>query len=506
MRSAVVQYDAALTSIASIPESAIPKEYRGKAAEFELLFGTFVSDMYDVLDLIDALLLVLGNDESKKYLVMFQNNHELRPTGGFMGSYALVTVDKGHVSWDIPAGGTYDVQGQLTLNYAPPLPLQIVNEKWELQDANWWSHVPASAAVIEELYENSRPQDSIDGVFFVNATVLTDVLVAIGTIVDPLTGETISADSIISFINERKAVEVAEGTNEPKKVLSELVPTLLSSLQAGGQDVLLKLLLTFTNSLQDRSIQLYANDEVVQETFREYGWTGEIREIEPTQDYLQVVRTNLQGQKSDANIEETVTLDTEISDDGTIVNTLTLTRTHTGLIDNDMYDVTNLSYVRAYVPKGSRLISADGFTFPPETAFQAPSRFSITHPLEARLATKAIIDRASGTYVYDEFNKTVFANWVLVPPGESRTIRLSYTLPFTSDNLRATGTGSFLPYTMMHQKQSGMHANIVHTVRFPNDWNVHWKSHTNIHSGENFALYKSSYERDMYYGIILEEK
>jgi hypothetical protein len=505
MRSAVVQYDAALTSIASIPESAIPKEYRKKANEFQLLFGIFVHDMYAVIDLIDVLLLVLGHTEVKQYLVMFQNNHELRPTGGFMGSYAILTVDRGTVHWEIPPGGTYDVQGQLTLNYVPPLPLQVVNNKWELQDANWWSHVPASAALIEELYENSRPNDSLDGVFFVNATVLTDVLAAIGTIIDPITGEELSSEYIIDFINERKRIDEAED-NQPKKVLSELVPTILASLEAGGQDVVLKLLLTLSSSLHDKSIQLSVHDEDIQQTLRAYGWTGETREIEPTQDYLQVVRTNLQGQKSDVNIKESITLDTELRDTGSIINTLTITRTHTGLVQGDLYDATNLIYLRAYVPKGSTLISADGFTFPPESAFKVPSRFSLTHPLEARLATKAIIDRASGTYMYDEFNKTVFANWVMVPPGESRTIKISYTLPFTIEDLNASVSGAYLPYTMIHQKQSGLLSDIVHTVRFPDSWNVHWKSYAGIHSGGNFALYKSKYERDMYYGLILEKK
>lgn len=504
LKSAAVQYDAALTEIASIPSSAIPKEYRAQAEQFEVLFGTFVRDMYHVLDLVDVLLILLGTDSAKSYLVMFQNHHELRPTGGFMGSYALVHVDQGTITWDIPSGGTYDVQGQLRLNYAPPLPLQVVNEKWELQDANWWSHVPASAAVIEEMYADSRGTD-VDGIVFVNATVLADLLSAIGPITSPTTAEVLTADTILSYINDRKSVDHA-ASNEPKKVLAELVPALLTAVQEGGQDVMIRLLLTLTSALNDRSVQLYANDERVEQTLRTYGWTGEIREVDDTQDYLHVVRTNLQGQKSDANITESITLDTSFEPNGRIINTLTITRTHDGNYIGDLYEGTNMMYLRAYVPQGSTLISAEGFQFPNENAFKVPSRFSIEHPLEARLATRAVIDRTTGTYTYTEFNKTVFANWVIVPRGESRTITIKYALPFTLSMLEAATADGYIPYTMMHQKQSGLMANTVHTIRFPESWDVYWQSDASIRTGGNFAMYTSLYERDMYYGIILAEE
>lgn len=503
MKSAAVQYEAALEAITSISDSAIPKEYRGTAAEFELLFGTFVNDMYDVIDLVDVLQLMLGTKDTATYLVMFQNHHELRPTGGFMGSYAIVTVDHGNVSWQIPEGGTYDLQGQLTLNYTPPLPLQMVNNKWEFQDANWWSHIPASAAVIEEMYANAR-NTNIDGVFFVNATVLEHVLDAVGPIISPDGTQEVTAESIIAYINERKVSDTADD-NAPKRVIAELVPTLLDAIANGGQDTLVQLLLTLTNGLNERDIQVYTDNSKTQETLREYGWTGEVREVEQGQDYLQIVRTNVQGGKSDANIDESVSIETNIQETGVIVNTVRITRTHTNTVVGDRYDSPNVSYIRTYVPVGSKLIAAEGFEYPDESAFTVPSRFSLQHPLELRLASTAIIDRASGTHTYDEFHKTVFANWMVIPPGESRTVELTYALPFTVEMLETELSDSrYLPYTMIHQKQSGLESSVIHTVTFPSAWHVYWQSDEEIETGGNFAIYKTHYDRDRYYGIILD--
>ncbi len=41
---------------------------------------------------------LLGNPEPKKYLIMFQNDAELRPTGGFLTAYATMSILKGKIT------------------------------------------------------------------------------------------------------------------------------------------------------------------------------------------------------------------------------------------------------------------------------------------------------------------------------------------------------------------------------------------------------------------------
>src|SRR3989344_5985748 len=50
--------------------------------------------------LIKVLPELLGEKEEKKYLVIFQNDKELRPTGGFITAYAIFRVDKGVIHID----------------------------------------------------------------------------------------------------------------------------------------------------------------------------------------------------------------------------------------------------------------------------------------------------------------------------------------------------------------------------------------------------------------------
>ena len=95
--------------------------------------------MNEIVSLSSALDSVFGDKQLKRYLIVFQNNNEIRPTGGFMGSFALVDIQKGKIlNIDIPGGGTYDLKGQMKKEVEPPLPLQLSNNRWEFQDANWF--------------------------------------------------------------------------------------------------------------------------------------------------------------------------------------------------------------------------------------------------------------------------------------------------------------------------------------------------------------------------------
>ncbi|MCX6705358.1 MAG: DUF4012 domain-containing protein, partial [Candidatus Woesebacteria bacterium] len=61
---------------------------------------------------------LLGQDKSKTYLVLFENNMELRPTGGFIGSFGLVTFDGGRLS-DLTVNDVYSADGQLNGHVEP---------------------------------------------------------------------------------------------------------------------------------------------------------------------------------------------------------------------------------------------------------------------------------------------------------------------------------------------------------------------------------------------------
>jgi hypothetical protein len=85
-----------------------------------------------------------------------------------------------------------------------------------------------------------------------------------------------------------------------------------------------------------------------------------------------------------------------------------------------------------------------------------------------------IIDADSGTRIYEDSGKTVFANWVYVSPQESVTMSYSYLLPFKLDtNLTVNPADT---YSLLAQKQSGSVGSKFSTkITFPNFYKMIWK-------------------------------
>jgi len=79
-----------------------PKSVGGVAvrSQIQSLYGAsdFLAETDgDVRALLEVLPGVLGSDGTKKYLILFQNDKELRPTGGFWTAYAILTLEDGRI-------------------------------------------------------------------------------------------------------------------------------------------------------------------------------------------------------------------------------------------------------------------------------------------------------------------------------------------------------------------------------------------------------------------------
>jgi len=518
LQSSIPQYEQALRSLAAVSEEDIPKQYRKVSKNFKLLFAAMIDDMKDITGLVDAIQMIFGQEGYHKYLVVFQNSNELRPLGGFAGSYAVVEVQKGEVSWNIPSGGTYDLQGQMNLRLKPPVPMQMVNKKWEFQDANWWSHLPASAAVMKDMYKEARGS-SIDGVITVNSDVLKRVVEVTGPIESDHFDQSLTKQNILRKIQQSEE-EIEQNSNKkPKAILSRLSDKLMEKVKSGEKIDLLHLAVEAYQALNEKQIQVYMQDSETQETLRSFGWTGEILPANPKQDYLHLVHANLQGQKSNAKIEEKLKLKTNIKSDGAIVNKLIINRTHTADPDHPVYGATNFSHLRTYVPKGSKLIEANGFEFPPEAAFRAPENNYKTHPTLKELVNKEKFDEQTGAKLSQQFGKTVFSHWLVTKPGQTSKAYIKYKLPFKLKQKRKVASNvdrwkhifldnnkpKNISYSMFIQKQAGTKYPFNQEISVANQWRPIWKSTKKIQFRNEKIKFNKELSTDTQYGFLLEQ-
>lgn len=478
--AAVPLLDEANEALAGIRPETLPEAERGKVLEATRLLGTVRDAVRELRAITDLLMIAAGDEHRRSYLLVFQNPTELRPTGGFMGSVALLTMDRGEIkSLEVPGGGPYDLKGELKERVRPPEPLTLVASRWEFQDANWFPDFPAAAGKIRWFWSKSG-QPTVDGVIAVNLRVLERLLEVTGPVELPEYGKTITAGNV--WIEMQKAVELEydREENKPKKIIGDLMAKLMERLKSSDANQWMKLLALGTESLETKDIQIWLARTEEEALVERFGWNGSFKDTPG--DALAVVGANIAGQKSDRMIEETVEHLADIQPDGSVIDTVRITRRHTGTKGDLFSGVNNVTYLRVYVPEGSELLSAEGFSPPPRGLFKTPLETDKQdEDLEAVEANARLLP--DGVKATDEFGRTAFGGWVQLEPGETRTTVFRYRLPFTAYDLarRLRPDGAPKPdairpaYTALYTSQSGKpERGLKARVTYPPGWTPVW--------------------------------
>ncbi len=474
---------AAQAALAKVDQSVVPASYLSKVAMLQANAPTIVSSMQEFSKFVGTLTSLLGANGTTRYLALFQNNTELRPTGGFVGSFAEVDMNRGVIeNIRLPGGGTYDMQGQLDTFVEAPKPLALISPRWEFQDGNWFPDFPTSAKKMQWFYEHAGGPTT-DGVLAINATFIEKLLDVTGPITIPKFNVTIDSENFL--FTTQKIVEIDNGTTAtPKAFLGDLAPLLLEKIQTADMKTLLKIITVVEKGLAERDIQVYFKDNDTQKAMADLGYTGSIAQT--AGDYLMVINTNIGGGKTDAVIDQTVDMQVDISDSGSIIDNVTITKVHRGMANAVFTGVNNVDYLRLYVPEGSILLSADGFEPPPANLF-VPSDIPLTADDDLSIImSKPTKDPISGVDIWNEFGKTVFGGWMQTAPGETQVINFSYRIPnvlFAKDAdqsllaqaRRTLGFDNHDGYSLFVQKQSGVinRATNIH-INYPSTWKTLW--------------------------------
>ncbi|MCX6781990.1 MAG: DUF4012 domain-containing protein [Candidatus Magasanikbacteria bacterium] len=303
-----------------------------------------------------------GLREPQTYLIMFLNNTELRPGGGFIGTYAVVTMDKANPNI-AKVEGTEVLDNLAPKNFPsePPAPIReyLGLDRWYFRDSNWSPDFKISAAKSLDLYrkENGVLADDIDAVIGFTPTLVEDLLRISG----PVTVNEVefTADNF----TEKLEYEVEYGfakKNVPfeqrKKMLADLAKTVIISTAKNAflhwgeyKDLVEKM-------LAEKQMMVYSPNQDFQKIFESKNWAGEMSGV--SYDYLMWVDANLGALKTDWAIERELTYGLNQISDGRYVAKAKMTFNHRGKFD---WRTTRYrDYARVYVPVGSKLIRVNG--------------------------------------------------------------------------------------------------------------------------------------------------
>ncbi len=353
---------------------------------------------------------------NKTFLIGFQNSGELRPTGGFWGSFAILKTASNLSKSELLFETNPYKQDNVLLNESKvELPTPMA-QTWENRPQTFvnanWSFNYAEAAKTLEWYFAQGWNQKVDGVFAVSSLCVIDLLKLTGPVELPDKTE-ITSDNFTETMSKKIDEEYwldekNHEINEPKTLIKDLAPQLIEKT---GRLSKLKIASFAIDQIKKGHVLLFFNDEKDQKISRNLDISGEVSPC--ASDCLSVVNANLNGGKTSLNVEQSITYDVK-KEDGQIISNLEISRIH----KTDKWpQILNRNWTRVVVPLGSQLdnVYLDGA--------------SIKDQVEVK----------------DEEGRTSFGFWFSTDPGQEKTATLQYTLPSKSYN----------NYFLIYQKQPG---------------------------------------------------
>ncbi|TSC74671.1 MAG: Uncharacterized protein G01um101444_232 [Parcubacteria group bacterium Gr01-1014_44] len=458
--------------LGEVDAQVIPEEKRPSFLDFQAQWPALEEFLDGALNYADFLLELVGQSGPKKYLVLFQNNTELRATGGFIGSYGLADFNRGFLrSFEVK--DVYETDGQAKTNIIPPKELQHITPVWGMRDANWFVNFPDSAKKVMQIYTENDGGPMVDGVISITPTVISKILEVIGPVEMPDYQTVIHSGNFLSAIQEE--VEYGPNRTKPKQILVDFAPKFLEKLGQLDKEKWPGIFKILTESVEQKHILAYFKNRPMEKVALAGGFGGEIKLAD--KDYLSVIHTNVKGSKTDAYIDNTYRLGSEVNEAGLVEHNLSITRSHRGgKTDFGFYNRTNYDYVRVLVPEGSKLSEISGHfinNFSPLADYADGWGFVADADLVAY--ENKIVRLRPGVQQFSEggpptgeASKTVFGFWLVVEPGKTKTVTLKYETPVRLDDDR---------YSLLVQKQPGTLQDVFNfSLALPKNRQVIYKS------------------------------
>ncbi len=343
-----------------VSKAHLPVKYQPFYDEYAKILSHSGEGFDIAIPLFGSLPELLGSNTQKKYLLLFQNSNEIRATGGFIGSYGLLTLDKGKIK-DLLIDDIYNPDGQIDQrNIVSPLPKPIedfLNEdKLHLRNANWNPDFPVSANTIEDLYFKVTGE-RMDGVIAIDLYFIQNILRATGPIFLSAYNEEVTAENVYERAEMHSEFNYTEGSNQKRAFLTVLSSKLMERLFSLDRSHLPQLADAFMKSLNEKHLLVSLSNDPINHFLKENRWDGSLHDT--AEDYLYVVDSNVGGTKANYYVKKQMNYTvSSLTRDGLLRATVQLEYQHTGK-DTAWPGGPYKNYLRVLAQHGAKLTGAN---------------------------------------------------------------------------------------------------------------------------------------------------
>ncbi len=421
---------------------------------------------------------IVSPTEKRNYLVLVLYNDELRPGGGFIGTFGEVTFENGRLS-DSTFNDVRKIDSKLQEVIESPAQIQekLFVDQLFLRDSNFSPDFSVNSSTAVDIYKKETAQ-SVDGVIAFDLTFIKNLIQIAGPVTlsefnDKITNENFN-DKIISYSKEGK------GEDFLTELIPALVDDLIKSLGDSQKVSWQELADTVTNALAQKHLLLQFENKNLSDLVKSKSWGNSlppvffdpIDEDGQIRDYLSISEANLGANRANKFLDRKIDYQVEIDKDSNL--NITLKIAYTNNSQSTIWPEGNyVNFLRIYTPFASTLIKYQNG--------------KSTDSDEVEVTTQG--------------NLTIFSTFVEVPPNSTQEVSFSYRVP-KNTNLAQTPT-----YHLYIQKQPGTAKDpLTFTLGLPSGYQIESVSGEDKSTGQQSAKIETNLETDRQFEIEITKK
>jgi len=303
---------------------------------------------------------ILGVDERQRYLILLQNESEIRSTGGWITSYGIVGIERGQIRElfidDIyDADGTLKVQGK---KFTPPESMRnaLNIDEWLFSLVNWSPDLSETRVASEQFVSDLGKGNDLDGIITIDIAFFQKLLDKWGGIEVPGEDVLITGQNLYEKVFQMHR-EFTPGSTQKTTFLANLANEIIKKLLSMDIGQIVEISDILQNSLDEKHLQIaFANSEA-HNFFNSRNWAGSLDAR--YNDAPVAVDWNWGGNKANQYLNKNLALTINIKDEDTIdfVYTATVENTST---ENTYPQGDYINYQRIYIPAEAQILKIVG--------------------------------------------------------------------------------------------------------------------------------------------------
>ncbi|MBF4633043.1 DUF4012 domain-containing protein [Agreia pratensis] len=381
--------DAAATRVDAIDSTGTLQPLVDARARLSKYLNEASSGLQILSDASRLLPSMLGNEAPRNYLVLFQNNAELRSTGGISGAMAIVRAEAGSITlvqqasttqFDTFPAPVVDLPADTRTLYGP-------NTARYIQDVNFTPYFPLSAQIAREMW-SQRFGLQVDGVISIDPVALSYLLKATGP-VQLATGDQLTSENAVTLLLQDVYARYPD-TAQQDAFFASAASAVFQKLAAGAVDPA-ALVSSLAHATSENRLLIWSASDTEQKVLSENGVAGELPVGSDNDQAFGLYFNDSTTAKMDPYLKVDISAGSAVCrNDGLPVNAIQVTLTNTAPIDS-------ATALPDYVTGGGGFGVPEGNIRTNIAAYGAPGLFNLGVARDgARIPYEAALDSGYG--------------------------------------------------------------------------------------------------------------